>query len=153
MQLKQQLVENRLRNLEIKSPVSGIVMAGDLDRSEGAPVTIGQTLYEIAALDNIIVEIAIRDGDVSHAELGQGVELRFEAFPGERWSGIVRKIHPRSETRASRNVFVAEVAIDGETSSLRPGMKGRANLVAASHTLGWIMLHKLWHSMIAVTGL
>ena len=49
-EVKRQLLERRLANLEIKSPIDGIVVAGDLQRSEGVPVNVGQVLYEVAPL-------------------------------------------------------------------------------------------------------
>ena len=48
-EVKRQLLERRLANLEIKSPVDGIVVTGDLDAPEGVPVSVGQVLYRSCA--------------------------------------------------------------------------------------------------------
>ena len=63
---KRQLLESRIKNLDIKSPEAGIVVSGDLERTEGAPVKAGQAMYEIAPLDRMIVEIEVRDEDVAN---------------------------------------------------------------------------------------
>ena len=53
LQLQIQLLDHRARNLDIKSPLDGIVVAGDLEKAEGAPLVIGQTLFEVAPLDRM----------------------------------------------------------------------------------------------------
>jgi biotin carboxyl carrier protein len=149
---KRQLLESRIENLDIKSPTKGIVVSGDLEKTEGAPVTAGQALYEIAPLDRMIVEVEIKDEDIGYIEEGQSVSVKLDAYPGRAWSGTVEKIHPRSEIRDSKNVFIAEVAMpSGET--LRPGMKGSATVATESHTLLWILLHKAWYAGIKWIGM
>ena len=108
---KRQLVESRIENLDIKSPAAGIVVSGDLERSEGAPVTVGQAVYEIAPLDRMIVEIEVKDEEISHVVEGQKAVVKLDAYPGEVWKGRIDKIHPRSEIRETNNVFIAEVSL------------------------------------------
>ena len=74
--LELQLLDHRAERLDIRSPVSGIVAAGDLERAEGAPLTVGQTLFEIAPLDKMIVEVAVADEDVSFVCDGQPIVVR-----------------------------------------------------------------------------
>jgi biotin carboxyl carrier protein len=149
---KRQLLESRIKNLDIKSPVAGIVVSGDLERSEGAPVTAGQALYEIAPLDRMIVEIEVKDEDISHVQAGQEVLVKLDAYPGKVWNGKIEKIHPRSEIRDSNNVFIAEVSL-GEDGELRPGMKGSATITTSSHTLLWILFHKAWYTGLKWLGM
>ena len=150
---KRQLVESRIVNLDIKSPAAGIVVSGDLERSEGAPVTSGQALYEIAPLDRMIVEIEVKDEDIAHVEVGQEAVVKLDAYPGEIWKGKIDKIHPRSEIRESNNVFIAEVSLGEGGEALRPGMKGTATITTSSHALLWIMLHKAWYMGLKWLGM
>jgi biotin carboxyl carrier protein len=150
---KRQLLESRIKNLDIKSPEAGIVVTGDLERSEGAPVTAGQALYEIAPLDRMIVEIEVRDEDVAHVEVGQKVAVKLDAYPGAVWNGTIEKIHPRSEIRESQNVFIAEVRLGKGDEVLRPGMKGSATITTSSHALLWILLHKAWYMGLKWVGM
>jgi hypothetical protein len=150
---KRQLLESRIENLDIKTPTAGIVVSGDLERSEGAPVTSGQALYEIAPLDRMIVEVEIHDEDIAQVEIGQKVSVRLEAYPGMAWSGQIDKIHPRSEIRDSKNIFIAEVSLPLGGETLRPGMKGSASITTASHTLLWNLLHKAWYTGLKWLGM
>jgi len=144
LDLQLQLLDHRAKNLEIRSPVDGVVASGDLDRAEGAPLTIGQSLFEIAPLEKMIVEVAVEDDEISNIKEGQAVEVRLDAFPGETYEAVLGKVHPRSEIRDEQNVFIAEVKLDNAAGTLQPGMKGRAKIVTADRPLGWIIFHKPW---------
>ena len=53
-----------------------------------------------------------------------------EAFGGGRWESTLRRVHPQSEQRDGRNVFIAEADIAADrVGELRPGMRGRATIV------------------------
>lgn len=149
---KRQLLEHRSENLEIKSPLEGIVLSGDLKRSEGVPVTAGQRLYEIAPLEQMIVEVIVPDAEIPLVEEQQEVEIRLDAFPGRVWTGRLARIHPRSEIRDEHNVFVAEVLLANEDLEWRPGMKGRAKIATGPQRVGWILLHEPWNRLAAWLG-
>ncbi len=156
MQCKEQnrrLLESRIRNLAIKSPEAGIVVSGDLERTQGTPVKAGQALYEIAPLDRMIAEIEVHDEDVANVKIGQQVAVRLDAYPGKVWKGTIDKLHPRSEIRDSNNVFIAEVRVGQCGEVLRPGMKGSATITTSSHTLLWILLHKAWYTGLKWVGM
>ena len=52
----------------------GIVITGDLRKTEGTPLKIGQTMFEIGPLDEMIVEVAVPERDVLHVEPGMDVQ-------------------------------------------------------------------------------
>ena len=47
LDMKRQLLAERQQHLQIRSPISGTVVSGDIEKSEGAPLAIGQNLFEI----------------------------------------------------------------------------------------------------------
>jgi biotin carboxyl carrier protein len=145
LEVKRQLLERRLANLEIKSPVDGIVVAGDLQRSEGVQVNIGQVLYEVAPLSQMTAELAIPDEDISAASLGMPVTVRLDSLPERRWTGDLARIHPRSVTREKDNVFMGEIPLDNADGAVRPGMEGRATIRTGSRSLGWVLFHRPWN--------
>lgn len=141
---RRQLLLNRTEHLEIRSPVDGIVVSGDLERAEGAPLTVGQTLFEIAPLQRMIAELSILDDEIAHVGQGQEVKVAFDAYPDSRWPSTLDRIHPRSETRDEANVFIGEVPLENPVGALRPGMKGQATIVTPARSLAWILFHKPW---------
>jgi RND family efflux transporter MFP subunit len=144
LKLKIRVLENRAQNLEIKSPVDGVVISGDPKKMEGARLTVGQTLFEIGPVDQMQVQVAVPDEDISHVADGQPVTIRFESQPTRKYTGQVKKIHPRAEVKEQANVFIAEVALSNEDGTLRPGMYGRARVRTASHPVAWNLFHKVW---------
>lgn len=144
LELELQLLDHRAEHLEIKSPVAGIVVSGDLERAEGAPLTIGQTLFEIAPLEQMVVEVAVADADVSLVRQHQPIAVRLDAFPHTDWQAEVSRVHPRAEIRDESNVFIAEAQLDNSEGRLSPGMKGRATVDTDARSLGWILFHKPW---------
>lgn len=150
--LKMQLIEHRLDNLEIKSPIDGMVIAGDLKKSEGAPISIGQAMFEIGPLDRMIVEIAIPEREIRYVADGMQVDVRLEAARRDIVSGTIVRVSPRSETRDNESVYIAEVNLDNEDGTLRPGMKGSAKVVSDPHPLGWNLFHHAWESLAMMIG-
>ena len=152
LQLKIQLVNNRLERLEIRSPLDGIVIAGDLKKTEGAPLSVGQSMFEISPLDKMIVEVEIPEREVLHIEVGQEVVFRVDAYPGRKWPGTISKIFPRAEMRDHESVYIAETNLDNHSGELRPGMMGQAKVISARHALGWNLFHKPYESLCMFVG-
>ncbi len=147
LQSQQDLLVYQRENLEIRSPLSGIVVSGDLRQSEGAPLSKGDTLFEIAPLDKMIVELAIPEDDLIHARESMEVTFYLHALPGETLSGTLLSIHPQAELRDHDNVFIGEVVVGDQKGILRPGMRGRAWIKADRKPLGWNLFHKAYYSM------
>lgn len=146
------LLEYQMANLEIKSPVEGMLLTGDWKRAVGGPVSQGQGLFEIAPLDRMRVEMALAADDVAYAAPGQAVSLSLSAFPGESWEKAVERIRPRAESRDSDHVFVLESELENPARKLRPGMRGRAKITAGIRPLGWVLFHKVWERLILWLG-
>ena len=141
-----ELVRRKIAMLDVQAPLAGVVVSGDLRRAEGQPVQQGQVLFEVAPLEEMIVEIDVPDRDISRVRAGLPLRFRLEAFPGERWSSRLEKLHPQSEQRDGRNVFICEAAIRNADAKLdlRPGMRGRAVIEGDRRPLIWILGHRLW---------
>lgn len=144
-----ELVRRKLALLEVKAPLDGVVVSGDLKRAEGQPVPRGQVLWEVAPLDTMIVEIDVPDREISRVRQDQPVRVRLEAFSGSRWKTSIKRIHPESEQRDSHNVFIAEADIKlDRVSEVRPGMRGRASIESDLRPLGWIIGHRFWDWLV-----
>ena len=136
-----QLVEDKLTNLEIRSPIDGIVVAGDLEKVEGAPVEMGQTLFEVGPLNRMLAEIAIPEQEIPYVQPGMNIYIKLNAYPFKTWQGTVAKIHPKSEIKDQDSVFIAEVELENVDLNLKPGMKGSAKVVSKSYPIGWNLFH------------
>jgi RND family efflux transporter MFP subunit len=142
--VQQRLLQHRLEHLAIRSPIDGVVVAGDLEKAEGAPLTIGQSLFEVAPLDRMLCELSIPEEDVGRINTGMAVRVSLDARAGDAVTGEIRRIHPRAELRGSTSVFVAEVELDNPDGQLRPGMNGAARVLAGRRSVAWLVFHKPW---------
>lgn len=146
-QAKIEILEKQLTNLEVRSPIGGIVVSGDLEKVEGAPVEMGKTLFEIAPLDDMLAEIGIPESEIQYVESGMPVTIKLNAFPFKTWTGTIEKIHPRTEIVEDDSVFIAQVRLPNQENQLRPGMKGAAKIKSSYSPLGWNLFHQSWESL------
>ena len=131
--------------IEIRSPFDGIVLSGSLERTEGASVKTGKVLFEVAPLKSLKVEVSIPSEEIAHTKVGQSTRIWIEGLESQSFNGTISRIHPRSELRDGRNVFVAEVTVDNPDERLRPGMQGHARIDCRSRPLAWNLFHKPWN--------
>lgn len=142
LKLRQRLLTHRSENLEIRSPIAGLVIDGDLKRSEGIPLATGDTMFEIAPIDRMVVEIAIPETDIAHVKVGQDVSVSLEGVRGQSLTGKLIRIHPRSEMKDDEHVFIGEVEFDNPEGRLLPGMHGHASIDSGFEPMGWIVFHR-----------
>jgi multidrug efflux pump subunit AcrA (membrane-fusion protein) len=146
LQLQTKLLEHRAEQLEIRSPLAGLVISGDLDQAIGAPLEIGQVLFELAPLERVVVELKIPEQDVPYAQVGQPVRFWLESQPDEPRDGRIARITPRAEIVDGMSVFVAEVPFENHAAWLRPGMQGTARIDVGECRLGWRLFHRAWET-------
>jgi multidrug efflux pump subunit AcrA (membrane-fusion protein) len=129
------LLEYRLRLADVRAPADGVIIAGDLRRSLGQPVSRGQVLFEIALPGPLRAEVLVLDEDVTAIREGQRLRFATAAEPGRSREAIIERIRPMAEVIGGRNVFriVARLA-DNDDASLRPGMEGWARIETGQTT-------------------
>lgn len=150
LRYKQQLIRlsQRKNQLVLTSPVNGIVLSGDLQRAEGSPVSRGQTLFEVAPLEIMDVEVTINEETISRISSDTEARIRFAAYPGKYWQQTFTSIKPRAQIRNNKNVFIGLLQFKNEDNKLRPGMQGSAKIHLGSKPLGWIIFHKPWYTLV-----
>lgn len=136
------LLTTRKNNLEIRSPVSGVVVSGNLERQKGVPLSMGENLFEIAPLNDLVAEVAVPESEISFVTSGQKCRISLDSGQGASHRTTLERIHPRNEMRESESVFVAEANISNEETDIRPGMTGTARISTGFKPIGWILFHK-----------
>ncbi len=146
------LLELRFDQLTVRSPIDGIVLRGDLQRTIGAPLTKGQVLFEVAPLGEMVAEIAIPEEEIHRVAAGMAVTARLDAFSGKTFQGTLERIHPRAEMRDDASVFIAEMKLDAQGAPIRPGMRGRASISAQRAPLIWSWIRRPVTRLIRFMG-
>ncbi len=135
-------INRKLQQLEIRSPIAGVVVDGDWVPTSGTTVERAQTLFEIAPLDSMRVRTLLTTEDLGRLKVGTPVTIRVDAAEGDKWSGEVERIDPRGRLEGSEVVFEAETVVQNAQQSLRPGMRGSARLSSGWYSLGWMIFHR-----------
>lgn len=142
-----EVLRQREKNLQILSPIDGILVAGDLERSQGAALKLGRPIMEVAPLDKMFVEVAVREEDIPYVRTGMNVIVHIHALGGRKYEATLSKIQLRAETRDGRNVFISEAEISNADGDLRPGMKGEAIIITDRTPLFWSLFRKPWNTL------
>ena len=139
---QQKILKHKKEHLQIKSPIDGIVLSGSLERAEAASIETGQVLFEIGPIKPMRIEIAIPANEIAQVREGFSTKIWIDGQEELPVEGQIRKIHPRSETRDAKNVFIAEIEFPNEDERLRPGMRGSVRIDGEKRSLGWSLFHK-----------
>lgn len=108
----------------VTSPIGGVLSS--LDVREGMTVPAGASLARINGLDNVWLEVAVPEAQVSNLAKGQSVTARLPAFAGETLEGTIKAVLPQAN-RDSRTVRV-RVELPNAQGRLRPGMTADVTL-------------------------
>ena len=137
------LVQERIARTTLRAPYDGYIASGDLSQSLGAPVEVGDVLFEVAQQQEFrtIIEVNERDmGDISENQTG---EVVIAALPGKPILFDIKQIVPVAISGDGNSYFRVEASFDDKTNQLRPGMEGVARIGIGERKILWIWTHKL----------
>lgn len=116
------------RTVPVVSRVRGTVTHADL--AVGKVVEPLEHLFEVADLSSVWVRIDVLEHDLHRVEVGQPVEVRLTAFPGEVFRAEVKVKGVALDPRTHLNAVWAELPNPpGGDPRLLPGMSGEARLL------------------------
>jgi HlyD family secretion protein len=88
------------------------------------------TLFTIAEdLGKMEVHTNVAEADVGRISAGMAVEFGVDAYPTERFGGVVREIRYAPQTVQNVVTYDAVVAVDNPERKLRPGMTADVSFV------------------------
>lgn len=138
------LLEFRIRQARIVSPVTGIVLVGDLSKKLGSPVKAGEVLFEVAPLESMRVDVLVGEDQITDVKVGQTGEFATASYPGRKIKFKVERINPVAEQVKQENVFRVRGQLDKAEPTMLPGMEGMAKIdIDKSHSYAWIWTRRL----------
>ena len=123
--------EDALRKSTVRAPFDGIVYS--IPVKTGDFVQVGQMLLQEANLSHVIVRAYVDEPDVGRLQLGQKVEITWDAVPGRIWSGTVNTIPSTVKPHGNRNVGETTCLINNEDLRLLPNTNVGVTIVVAEH--------------------
>ena len=143
---QQKLVQLQIAQSSLQAPIAGLILSANPNDSLGAPVTRGDTLFEIAPANDYQVHVLVDESDIREIHTGQQGELRLRARSNEALPLTVDSIHPIAETGQGASRFRIRANIDegAATTQLRPGESGQAQLAVGKKSLMRIIVDPIW---------
>ncbi len=123
--------EDALGKSNVRAPFDGIVYS--LPVKAGSFVPGGELLLQEADLTKVIVRAFVDEPDVGRLQVGERVEITWDAIPGRTWTGTVNTIPATVKPRGSRNVGETTCLIDNEDLRLLPNINVGVTIVVAEH--------------------
>lgn len=137
------LLQQRIESAQLRAPISGTILAGDLTDRLGARLEVGEALFEIAPLEDmrVIAEVDDRDIGLVIRAMEEGVmtgSIATKARPNQRFPLEVERVVPLAHAEEGKNTFQVYARLRGSAGWMRPGMEGLAKLDVGDRTLLWI---------------
>ena len=117
-------VENLEENTVLRSPVNGVVTARNYDA--GDMYAMSAPIYTVEQIKPVKLLVAISESEYTKVKKGDSVQITADAVPGKTFYGKIDKIYPTID--AATRTFTAEVVVENNYSTLRPGMFARVTV-------------------------
>jgi multidrug resistance efflux pump len=137
------LYEYMVAQARLLSPLSGTVVQGDLKRQIGAPVKMGDVLFEVTPLESLRAVLHVREDQITDVQIGQRGRLATASYPAQRIAFEVERVNPIAEVVKQKNVFKVRVRLLELYPWMRPGMEGVAKIDLAKRSYAWIWTRKI----------
>lgn len=120
-----------LSHTVIRSPVDGTVISRNVDVGQTVAASLqAPVLFAIAQdLREMELNIAVDEADVGRIHVGQKLRFTVDAFPGERFAGVVSQIRKAAQTVSNVVTYSVMATVANPEQKLLPGMTANARIV------------------------
>ena len=117
-------IEVDLRNTEIRSPVSGVVVQRNVELGATVAASLqAPVLFLIAdGLRHMEIAANIDESDIGRVKAGQRVTFSVNAYPGRNFEGTVKQVRLGSQTVQNVVIYTTIVSVENPRGELLPGM-------------------------------
>lgn len=153
-----QIIDDQIARTRLRAPFDGVIVSGDLSQTQGAPVKLGQVLFEVTPLNNYHVMLEVDEHDIGELKSGQTGKLVMAALPQTTFNFTLGKTIPVAISSDGYNYFRVEGRLDQPSPLLRPGMQGVAKITIQQRDYLWIWSHdvvdrlRMWFWSLGVSG-
>ncbi|MDX1569532.1 MAG: efflux RND transporter periplasmic adaptor subunit [Xanthomonadales bacterium] len=124
-----ELSELQLSYTDVRSPISGVISERMV--KVGNLIQLHQPMFRVDDFDPLLAVLYAPERELSTLEIGQEAVMRFDALPGDRFVGNLKRISPVVDPETG--TFKVTVEIPDPDPRLKPGLFGRVNIVHDVH--------------------
>lgn len=115
----------------IRSPISGVVIARDVDIGQTVAANF-QTpiLFQIAKdLRQMLINISVAEADIGQLHIGQLINFTVDAFQQRKFSGTVKQVRLNPTIQENVVTYNVVAMVDNDDGALLPGMTANIHFV------------------------
>ena len=149
-------LQTEVSNLEVVSPISGVVLTPRLADQMGSYAPEGTTLAEIADLSTMRARIFVSEHDLYKLAVGSPAHIQVDGLWG-KLDARVTSIAPRSSDiypalaqevvykgLQPPNFYVAHIEVTNVDGRMKPGMAGNARIYGERRSLAGLFWQEGW---------
>lgn len=115
-----------LDKLKIRAPFTGIVTRKNISPGEWAAP--GVPIFSMSKENRREIEVMVDESDAGLVKEGQSVELTSDAFPGYRWTELVKEVAPAVRKEGSANSIKVLLSYGTKAPDLKLGQQVDAKI-------------------------
>ena len=118
---------------KIYSPIDGVVISRNVDVGQTVAASLqAPVLFTIAEdLRKMQVDTNVSEGDVGRLKEGMKAFFTVDAFPGQRFHGVISQIRNAATNVQNVVTYDAVIKVDNDELELRPGMTANVTIIYA----------------------
>jgi HlyD family secretion protein len=126
------VIKDQLENINIISPVDGIVIGRTADPGETVVLNLNSPVLTIARTGDLLIESNVPESDIIKLQIGQKANITFDAFsPDEIFSATVSEIDPASTVIQDVVYYRIKLMLDNLDPRLKAGMSANIDIRTA----------------------
>ncbi len=120
------IAQLQLEKTRVVAPFSGIITNIRVSPEEN--LEAGRELFTLVDLKSIKVIARVLESEVGQVKKGQEVELKFTAYPGQKFKGVVEAISPLIDPEDK--TCQVHIAVSNPKEEIKPGMHAQVEIAA-----------------------
>lgn len=113
-----QKAENALNDMDVKSPISGIVTS--LDIGAGDMVSNASPAATVVSMDRVYVNVSVSEKEINNIQEGQEVKVNVSSASKTNIKGTIDSLSLAADARTGK--YSLKVYIDNKDHVIKPGM-------------------------------
>lgn len=133
--------QTNLHKASIRSPIDGVVLSRAVEPGNAVAASLqAVTLFTLAEdLRRLRLDVNVDEADVGKVAAGQKAAFTVAAYPNRRYPAAVTRVAYGSQIKDNVVTYVAELRVDNDDLTLRPGMTATALVTANERDGVWLV--------------